>query len=518
MTEGATRLTRPMVRDQGELRPASWEEALDRAAAGFRAAAAPPGPSPFALFGCSRATNEVNYLAQKFARGVLGSNNVDCGAGPGHSPGVAGLAGIFGAGGGTSSYLDLEETEVVLLWGSDPRQTHPVFFLHLVRALSGGARLHVVDPLLSSSARWAHLHLALRPGTDLALAGALGREIIAAGLLDDAFIRRATSGFPAYRESVERFTLREGERLTGIPAGSIQLAAHDYAGARRAQICWTPGIGESDGGPGLVPALADLALLTGHVGRHGSGLLPLQRRNNAQGAADMGAIPDRLPGFQSLENDVARRKFERAWGTAIPSGPGLGRREMLEAMERGEIRSAYVIGEDLARPEGGGSRTPRLPGKVEHLVVQDLFLTPTARAAHVVLPAAASWCEAEGTVTSSERRVQRVRKALDPPGEARDDLRILCDLARRLGHDWGNPGAEEVWNEVRSLSPLHAGISYARLEELKGITWPCPDERHPGESFLHARLWADPMPGPRVPFWPLPLSAPAGGKGGEPWI
>jgi predicted molibdopterin-dependent oxidoreductase YjgC len=367
----------------------------------------------------------------------------------------------------------------------------------------------VIDPRRTSSARWAHLHLAADVGTDIALANAMAREILTAGLADETFIARATTGFEAYRESVERYTLAEGERLTGVPAEVIRMAAHDYAGARRAQICWTLGITEHHNAVDNVLALINLALLTGHVGRYGSGLNPLRGQNNVQGGGDMGALPNRLPGFQDLEDDALRGKFDRAWRAAIPPRRGWHLTEMFEAMEREELRTVYVIGENPAQSEADTTRAERLLGKLDHLVVQDLFLTRTAMGADVVLPAAAAWCEAEGTVTSSERRVQRVRKAVNPPGEARDDIAILCDLARRLGHDWGNPGAEQVWNELRSLSPMHAGMSYRRLEELGGIQWPCPTEDHPGEQFLHSRLWANPVRGPKAPFSPVEQVPPA---------
>jgi formate dehydrogenase major subunit len=265
-------------------------------------------------------------------------------------------------------------------------------------------------------------------------------------------------------------------------------------------LCWTLGITEHHNAVDNVLALINLSLLTGHVGRYGSGLNPLRGQNNVQGGGDMGALPDRLAGFQHVENEPLRRKFEEAWGAAIPPQKGWHLTAMFEAMERGELTALYVLGENPMRSEADQHRTRRLLEGLETLVVQDIFLTATAEAADVVLPAAAAWCESEGTVTSSERRVQRVRAALPPPDGARDDLEILFELARRLGHDWGEPSAEEVWDEVRRLSPAHAGMSYARLEALSGLQWPCYDEEHPGELFLHARLWERPVRGPRAPF------------------
>jgi predicted molibdopterin-dependent oxidoreductase YjgC len=410
---------------------------------------------------------------------------------------------VFGAGGSTSSYREVEETDVVLLWGSNARETHPIFFHHLLKGVRRGARLISIDPRRTSSAEWADLWLGLDVGTDILMANAMGREIIAAGLANDGFVRRATSGFEAYRASVEPYTLERAARETGVPAAAIREAAHAYATADRAMICWTLGITEHHNAVDNVLALINLSLLTGHVGRWGSGLNPLRGQNNVQGGGDMGALPDRLPGFQHVENDELRAPFDRAWGVTIPPKRGLNLTAMYDAMERGELTAAYCMGENPVQSEADSKRTRRLLEGLELLVVQDIFLTATAELADVVLPAAAAWAETEGTVTNSERRVQRVRKALDPPGDARDDLWIIFELARRLGHDWGEASAEAVWDELRTLSPAHAGISYARLEAEGGLQWPCYDETHPGEPFLHSRLWADPMPGLPVPFVPV---------------
>ncbi len=285
-----------------------------------------------------------------------------------------------------------------------------------------------------------------------------------------------------------------------MPADLIREAAHAYANADRAMICWTLGITEHHNAVDNVFCLINLALLTGHVGRYGSGLNPLRGQNNVQGGGDMGAIPNKLPGFQDIELDhEARARYEQAWGVTIPPRYGWHLTQMFEAMERGELKALYVVGENPAQSEADAAHTLHLLEGLDHLVVQDIFLTRTAELADVVLPASASWCESEGTVTNSERRVQRVRRALDPPGQARDDIEIVCELAARLGHDWGHPSAEQVWDELRSLSPMHAGMSYRRLDE-GGLQWPCWDEQHPGEQFLHSRLWDDPVTGPPAPF------------------
>src|SRR4051794_6305603 len=406
-------------------------------------------------------------------------------------------------GGGTTSYREMEETDLVILWGSNARDAHPIFFHHVLQGIHHGAKLYVVDPRKTTSAQWAgHAvgHLPLHVGTDIPLANAVAREILAAGLENRSFIEHATSGFEDFRRSVEPWTLERAEAVTGVPAAHIRDLAHAYARADRAVICWTLGITEHHNAVDNVRALINLSLLTGHVGTYGSGVNPLRGQNNVQGGGDMGALPDRLPGFQHVENDGLRAKFERAWGIKIPPKSGWNLSGMFEAMEHGEMTALYVIGENPANSEADQHRTKRLLSGLETLVVQDMLFPATAELADVVLPAAAGWCESEGTVTNSERRVQRVRRALPPPVGVRDDIEILCELSRRMGCDLGNPTAEELWNEVRELSPVHTGMSYARLEAEDGLQWPCYDESHPGEMYLHGRLWERPVVGPRAPF------------------
>ena len=408
---------------------------------------------------------------------------------------------MFGAGGGTSSYREAEDTNLIILWGSNARETHPIFFHHVLRGVRNGARLIAVDPRRTSTAEWADIWLGIDVGSDIALANAMAREIIHAGLANKEFIERATTGYRKFARSVEAYTLKRAEAQTGVPGEAIKQVALEYAKAERGMICWTLGITEHHNAVDNVLALINLALLTGKVGRYGCGLNPLRGQNNVQGGGDMGAIPARMPGFQDLEDSEVHEKFARAWGGGdFPRKKGWHLSEMFEAMDRGELRSVYVVGENPARSEADQTRAVHLLTGLDHLVVQDIFLTQTAELAHVVLPAAAGWAESEGTVTNSERRVQRVRRALSPPDGARDDIDIICELARRLGFDWGHPSAQQVWDELRSLSPMHAGMSYQRLDDLEGIQWPCPDESHPGTQFLHERLWKDPVEGIPAPF------------------
>jgi len=391
----------------------------------------------------------------------------------------------------------------MLMWGSNARAAHPIFFHHVLKGIHRGMKLVVVDPRRTGSAEWGDLWLGIDVGSDIALSNTMAREIILNDLHDKVFIERATLGFDAYRDSVMDWSLDRGAEVTGVPADVIREVAHAYAKADRAMICWTLGITEHHNAVDNVLALINLGLLTGHVGKYGSGLNPLRGQNNVQGGGDMGAIPNKLPGFQDIENDAAARaRFEAAWGAPILPRYGWTLTQMFEGMERGELRAAYVIGENPASSEADNQHTVKLLEGLDCLIVQDLFMTRTAELAHVVFPASNAAFESEGTVTNSERRVQRVRKALEPPGEARDDIWIIAQLADRLGANWGEVTPRDAWEELRTLSPMHAGMSWERLDELGGLQWPCPDEAHPGTQFLHERLWAqDPaQQGPKAPF------------------
>jgi formate dehydrogenase major subunit len=358
-----------------------------------------------------------------------------------------------------------------------------------LQGIRNGAKLFVVDPRRTASAEFADMWLGLNVGTDIALSNTIAREIIHAGLANKEFIANGTTNFETYAKSVEPWTLETGSKVTGVPVDAIKELAHAFARAKSAQLCWTLGITEHHNGVDNVLSLINLALLCGHVGKTGSGLSPLRGQNNVQGGGDMGALPNKLPGFQDVEDDVAREKFNKKWNCTIPPKNGLNLTQMFEAMERQELRAVFVIGENPAQSEADGAHATHLLENLDFLVVQDIFMTKTAELADVVLPGSASWCESDGTVTNSERRVQRVRKAINSPGNAHDDIQIILDLARELGHDWKYSSTEEVWDELRSLSPMHAGMSYKRLAELGGIQWPCFSEDKIEPSFLHGRLW-----------------------------
>ena len=416
---------------------------------------------------------------------------------------MVGLATVLGAGGGTSSYKEIEETDVILLWGSNAREAHPIFFHHLLKGLDNGATMYSVDPRRTSSARFADVWLGIEVGSDVALANTVAREIIAADLYDKDFVAHSTQGFDELKAAVEPYTLDYGSQLTGVPAEAIREMAHAYATADTAQILWTLGITEHHNAVDNVLALCNLALLTGHVGRWGSGLVPLRGQNNVQGGGDMGALPNKLPGFQNIDDDAARGKFEAVYGQELNPTPGLHLTLMFEAMERGDLTTVYVIGENPADSEADINHARKMLSGLDFLCVQDIFMTRTAELADVVLPASIAWAESNGTVTSSERRVQRVRAAVAPPGEARDDIQIIFDIAARMGVDWGAADPEQLWDELRSLSPMHLGMSWDRLEAEGGLQWPCPALDHPGSPFLHGWLWQDDLGGRD----PAPFSA-----------
>lgn len=411
---------------------------------------------------------------------------------------MVGLAAVLGAGGGTCSYKEIENCDLVLLWGSNAREAHPIFFHHLLKGLDNGAQMFAVDPRYSSSAKFADTWLGIDVGTDIALANGVAREIIAAGLHNQDFIAHSTQGFEAFKESVEPYTLEYVSKITGVPAHAIAEMAHAYAKAETAQILWTLGITEHHNAVDNVLSLCNLALLCGHVGRWGSGLVPLRGQNNVQGGGDMGALPNKLPGFQDVSDNNARAKFERTYGVSLNPTPGKHLTAMFEAMEAGTLTHVYVAGENPAESDANIDHVRKLLSGLEFLVVQDIFMTRTAELADVVLPASVAWAESNGTVTNSERRVQLVNAAVKPPAGARDDIEIIYELAKLIGHDghdWGQADSQQLWDELRSLSPLHKGMSYERLAEHGGLQWPCPNEQHPGSPFLHGWLWADDLEG-----------------------
>jgi formate dehydrogenase alpha subunit len=482
------RFKTPLVRRNGQLAPASWEEALDLAARRLAEIRDKYGPDALGFISSSKCTNEENYLFQKLARAVIGTNNVDNSARLCHASTVAGLAEAFGSGAATNPIAELEEAEVILVVGSNTFEAHPVVYFWLQKAHRRGAKIIVVDPRKTAVAEIADVHLEILPGTDIALINGLMQVILKEGLHDPQFIAERTTGFEELVPVIAKYPPERAAAITGVPPEKIVQAARLYGRSRRATVLYAMGVTQHVSGTDNVRALANLVMLTGNVGRPSTGIYPLRGQNNVQGACDMGALPNYLPGYQRVENPEVRGKFAAAWGRSLPDTPGLTVVEMFEAALRGKIKALYIMGENPLVSNPDVVRAEEALKNLEFLVVQDIFLTETARLAHVVLPAA-SFAEKDGTFTNTERRVQRVRRAIPPVGEARPDGEIIQELSRRLGYPMPYASAAEVMEEIARLTPIYGGIFYDRLEG-EGLQWPCPSRDHPGTVFLHHRRFA----------------------------
>jgi len=396
---------------------------------------------------------------------------------------VVGLATVFGAGGGTSSYQEIEDTNVIVLWGSNAREAHPIFFHHILKGVHNGAKLFVVDPRRTASAQWADLWLGNNVGTDVALSNTIAREIIHAGLAHTDFIARGTSGFEEYAASVEGWTLQRGSDVTGVPVDAIVEIAHSFAKAGRAQMCWTLGITEHHNGVDNVLSLINLALLCGHVGRWGSGLNPLRGQNNVQGACDMGSFPHELPGYRHVSDDKTRAQFEKVWGVKLDNEPGLRIPNMFDASIDGSFKGLYIQGEDIAQSDPDTQHVTHALEGLECMVVQDIFLNETAKFAHVFLPGS-SFLEKNGTFTNAERRISRVRKVM-PPLAGKEDWEVTAALSKALGYPMDYKHPSEIMDEIAALTPTFSGVSYDRIDELESIQWPCNDEAPEGTPVMH---------------------------------
>jgi formate dehydrogenase major subunit/formate dehydrogenase alpha subunit len=397
---------------------------------------------------------------------------------------VAGLVTTFGAGAMTNAIDEIRDADFLFVIGSNTSEAHPIIAMEMKRAVLRGAKMVVADPRAIWMTSIACRHLALKPGTDVWLLNAMAHVIIAEGLCDDAFIQQNTEGFDAVRQAVAGYPPEEAEKVTGVPAEDIRRTAREYATTEKAGIYYTLGITEHSHGTDNVYALSNLVLMTGHLGRVSSGMNPLRGQNNVQGANDAGASPIYYPGYQRVDDDAARAKYQRSWGVELPPRPGLNLNQMMKELGT-TIRGLFVMGEDLVISEPNVSQIEDGLNAVEFVVLQDLFLNETARFADVIFPAAC-FAEKDGVFTNSERRVQRVRKAVEPPGEARADWEILVSLANAAGACWsyGHPG--EIYAEMAQDAPKFRGISHERLEERGvGLQWPCTDDAHPGTRFLH---------------------------------
>lgn len=500
------RLTTPLIRKNGELAAASWDEALDYIADRL----SQYDGSEFATLASAKATNEDGYVQQKFARLLMKSNNIDHCTRLCHSPSVEAMLAALGSGATSNSYVDYEEAGCIVITGSDANSNHPVAASRMRRAvLERGAKLIVINPRRIEMCDFAELWLRPRPGTDVALYNGMAKVILDEGLADMEFIRNRTEQFEEWREVVEKYDLETVEKITGVSRSDVAEAARIYANPPFSGSClvWGMGITQHTNGTANAHCLLNLALVSGQLGSPGSGISPLRGQNNVQGCGDAGCLPNSLPGYQALTEDAAL-KFSEAWGGEPINGvDGLVVTEMVEEALRGNIKAMYVTGENPLLSEPDLHHAEEAFKSLEFLVVQDIFMHETAEVADVVLPAA-TFAEKDGTFTNSERRVQRVRAVVDPVGGSRPDWEIICDLARRLSAKRGL-GLEgefayrcpsEIWDEMAALTPIVAGISYERLDAEGGIQWPCPTADHPGTRYLYAE---DFPRGPRARFVPF---------------
>ena len=500
------RLTTPLIRRNGILTEASWDEALEYVSENL----AKYRGDEFATLCSAKATNEDGYIQQKFARLVMQSNHIDHCTRLCHSPSVEAMLESLGSGATSNSYQDYEEAGCLVIIGSDANANHPVAASRMRRAvIEHGAKLIVINPRRIEMCDFAELWLRPRPGTDVALLNAMAKVILDEDLVDWDFVSKRTEDFEEWREVIDRYTLEYAEGITGVAADDIAQAARIYAQPPFSGSCliWGMGITQHMMGTANAHSLLNLSLVAGQLGRPGSGISPLRGQNNVQGCGDAGCLPNAFPGYQIISEDTVA-KFQQAWGNhPLPDKEGLVITEMMLDMELGRIKAMYVTGENPLLSEPNLSHAEETFQKLEFLVVQDIFLHETAQIADVVLPAT-SFAEKDGTFTNSERRVQRVRKAVEPIGESRPDWDIICDLAQRMSRNLGLSVEDqfayahpsEIWQEMADNTPIISGISYNRLEKEGGIQWPCPTPDHPGTRYLYEN---DFPRGPRAKFVPF---------------
>ena len=503
------RLTRPLIRKPGsaksvdntlaDFRAASWEEALDFAADGLKRIRTRDGRQALAGFGSAKGSNEEAYLFQKLVRTGFGTNNVDHCTRLCHASSVAALLEGLGSGAVSNPVADVQHADVIVVIGANPTVNHPVAATWMKNAVERGATLIVMDPRETEIARHAKFALQFKPDSDVALLNAIANVIVTEGLVNEAFIAARTEGYEAFRANVLAATPEAMSPVCGIDAGTIRAVARTYAKARAAMIFWGMGVSQHTHGTDNVRCLIALALMTGQIGRPGTGLHPLRGQNNVQGASDAGLIPMMLPDYGRVADDAVRARFEKLWGAALDPQPGLTVVEILDAANRGEIKGMYVMGENPAMSDPDLAHARAGLAALEHLVVQDLFLTETALLADVVLPASA-FAEKTGTFTNTDRTVQIGRAAISPPGEARQDLWIVQEIARRLGLDWDYAGPQAVFEEMRRAMPSISGISWERLEREDAVTYPCRDEADPGQPVIFTERF--PTAGGRGRFVP----------------
>ncbi|ETU28544.1 formate dehydrogenase subunit alpha [Enterococcus faecalis] len=483
------RLTEPLIKRNGIFEPASWEEALTLVSSKFNEIKAENGPDALAGFSCSRATNEDNYVFQKMVRAAFGTNNVDNCARVCHSASVHGLAQTLGSGAMTNPIADItEDVDMILLVGSNPEEAHPVIGAQIRQAIQRGTQVVVVDPRKINLVKDSALHLQVQAGTNVAFANGMMHVILKEGLADRHFIEERTEGFSDLEKMVADYTPEKVAEICHIHPEDLIQAARMYAKAEKAPIIYCLGVTEHSTGTEGVMSMSNLAMLVGKVGKPGCGVNPLRGQNNVQGACDMGCMPYDFPGYQKVNNPEVIDKFEKAWHVPLNRNTGLTSTKVLPAATAVNVKGLYIFGEDpiVTDPDTGHVR--QALESLDFLVVQELFMTETAAYADVVLPGI-SYAEKDGTFTNTERRVQRVRKAVEPRGQAREDYEIFCEVMTRMGYPCAYESAKEIMKEISAVTPSFGGINYERLEK-ESLQWPCRSLTDPGTPIMHVGSFA----------------------------
>ena len=476
------RLKKPLIRKDGKFVETGWNDALTHVSRKLQEIKRKYGSDSIGLLASSKCTNEEDYLMQKLARAVIGTNNIDNCARLCHASTIAGLVITFGSGAMTNSMAEIENADVIFIIGSNTTEQHPLIARRILRAVRKGSRLILADPRSIDLAGFATIQMQQKPGTDVALLNGMMNVILRKGLEDKDFIQSRTENFEALKQVVEKYTPEYVEKITGVLASRTVEAARLYAQGERSTIIYSMGITQHTTGVDNVISVANLAMLTGNIGKESTGVNPLRGHNNVQGACDVGCLPIYLPGYQKVDDASVRTKFESAWGVKLPEKAGLTMVEMINACGK-EIKALYIMGENPMLSDPDINHVRESLKKLEFYVAQDMFVTETSELADVILPSA-SFAERDGTFTNTERRVQRIREAVEPIGECRPDWEILCQVASKLGYDMHYDSPKEIMDEIASLTPIYGGIAYDRLD-FEGLQWPCPNKEHPGTKYLH---------------------------------
>ena len=487
------RLTTPLIKENGEFREASWDEALDLVANKLKEVS-DEDPNKVGFYACARSPNENIYITQKLARVACGTQNVDHCARICHGPTVAGLATTFGSGAMTNGFDSIKEADYIFCIGSNNMEAHPLFGRKLIQAQKNGAKLVVLDPRYTPTAKIADEYVQFKTGTDVALMNAMIKVIIDNDLQDDEFIKNRTKGFDELKETVQKYDLETVSEITHIAPEVIEELAIEYAKADKAAIVYSLGITEHSHGADNVMSTANLAMLTGNIGREGTGVNPLRGQNNVQGACDMGALPSDYVGYRKVADQETTDWFNEYYGTNLPAKPGLTLVEMMNAAHAGDLKVLYIHGEDPVLSDADIKHTKEALANLDMLIVQELFMTDTAQCADVVLPAA-GWGEQEGTFTNGERRVQCLHKAQEPPEGAMLDWKIMEEIAVRMGvprEKFHYESAEEIFEEIRECAPIFAGMNRERLDTPEALHWPCPSVDDPCQPLMHKDKFAHP--------------------------